>query len=66
MKKNGFVKAVRGPNGGYKLALNAEDIIMSDVIEVIEGKIETKAALIRISHVLVFQEKCLNHDLWDE
>ena len=42
LKKNGFVKAVRGPNGGYKLALKAEDIIMSDVIEVIEGKIETK------------------------
>ena len=26
LKKNGFVKAVRGPNGGYKLALKAENI----------------------------------------
>ena len=66
LKRNGFVKAVRGPNGGYKLALKAEDIIMSDVIEVIEGKIETKGCSQKHISCTGISGKCLNHDLWDE
>mgnify|MGYP001157219211 FL=1 len=66
LKKNGFVKAVRGPNGGYKLALEAENIIMSDVIEVIEGKIEAKGCSHKNVSCTGISGKCLNHDLWDE
>ena len=66
MKRNGFVKAVRGPNGGYKLALKAEEIIMSDVIELIEGKIETKGCSQKHISCTGISGKCLNHDLWDE
>ena len=65
-KRIAFVKAVRGPNGGYKLALKAEDIIMSDVIEVIEGKIETKGCSQKHISCTGISGKCLNHDLWDE
>ena len=66
LKRNGFVKAVRGPNGGYKLALKAEEIIMSDVIELIEGKIETKVCSQKHISCTGISGKCLNHDLWDE
>ena len=66
LKRNGFVKAVRGPNGGYKLALKAEEIIMSDVIELIEGKIETKGCSQKHISCTGISGKCLNHDLWDE
>ena len=66
LKKNGFVKAVRGPNGGYKLALEAENIIMSDVIKVIEGKIEAKGCSHKNISCTGISGKCLNHDLWDE
>ena len=66
LKRNGFVKAVRGPNGGYKLALKAEDIIMSDVINAIEGKIEAKGCSQKHISCTGISGKCLNHDLWDE
>ena len=66
LKRNGFVKAVRGPNGGYKLALKVEDIIMSDVIKVIEGKIEAKGCSQKHISCTGISGKCLNHDLWDE
>ena len=66
LKRNGFVKAVRGPNGGYKLALKVEDIIMSDVINAIEGKIEAKGCSQKHISCTGISGKCLNHDLWDE
>ena len=66
LKRNGFVKAVRGPKGGYKLARKSEDIIISNVIEVIEGKIETKGCSHKNISCTGISGKCLNHDLWDE
>ncbi len=36
----GLVKAQKGANGGYKLALSPRDISFKDVIEAIEGSIE--------------------------
>ena len=38
LKNKGFVESLRGPSGGYKLALDPENIRMGDVIEAIEGK----------------------------
>jgi Rrf2 family protein len=37
--KAGFVKSVRGPAGGFQLAMDAEDITLLDVYEAIEGKV---------------------------
>ncbi len=39
LKKHGFVISVRGANGGYKLAADASEIIVLDVIEVLEGEL---------------------------
>ena len=41
LKKSGFVTSVRGSNGGYKLSRSAEDIIVLDVIESLEGELFT-------------------------
>ncbi len=37
LRKNGIVKSVRGPLGGYKLAKPAEDITLLDIILATEG-----------------------------
>ncbi|HPF00434.1 MAG TPA: Rrf2 family transcriptional regulator [Bacteroidales bacterium] len=40
--KSGFVSSVRGPAGGFSLAMEPSDISMLDIYEAIEGKISIK------------------------
>ena len=37
MAKVGYIKAVKGPNGGYKSDVNLDDISLKEFIESIEG-----------------------------
>ena len=37
MAKVGYIKAVKGPNGGYKSDINLDDISLKEFIESIEG-----------------------------
>ncbi|WP_277641669.1 Rrf2 family transcriptional regulator [Wolinella succinogenes] len=37
LKKAGFLKSIRGPKGGYALAMPPEQIIVYDILEVLEG-----------------------------
>ena len=39
LKKHGFVVSIRGANGGYKLASDASEIIVLDIIEALEGEL---------------------------
>ncbi len=66
LKNKGFVESVRGPNGGYKLAIKAEKIKMAEVIEAIEGRMEPKGCHHKDGSCTGISGKCLNHDLWDE
>ncbi len=66
LKNKGFVESVRGPNGGYKLALKPEEIKMAEIIEAIEGKMEPKGCHNKDISCTGISGKCLNHDLWDE
>jgi len=40
LKKAGLVRSVRGYHGGYRLALDPENISLYDVFQVTEGKLE--------------------------
>jgi len=40
LKKAGLVRSVRGYHGGYRLALEPEEISLYDVFQVTEGKLE--------------------------
>lgn len=37
LKRNGFIRALRGSSGGYGLARPPEEIILGDVLRVLEG-----------------------------
>ena len=39
LSKNGLVKSVRGPAGGFELDKPAEDISFLEIYEIIEGKV---------------------------
>ena len=39
LKKNSLVISIRGVNGGYKLARDAKEIVVLEIVEALEGKI---------------------------
>ncbi len=63
--KAGLVKAYRGKNGGFALALNASDITIRDVVEAVEGPITLNICLRRKGECErdVF---CAAHPVWQE
>lgn len=46
LSKAGLVNSVRGPNGGYRLAQSADDIVLQTIYEAIEGKLEPSSCLL--------------------
>jgi Rrf2 family protein len=57
LKKGGFVKALRGKNGGYLLSRDAGKITMGQVIRYVEGPVEP-IACIKDSGTCSYSAKC--------
>ncbi len=47
LAKAGFVEAVRGPNGGFKLTKDAGDISLLEIFEAIEGPLRPANCLLK-------------------
>ncbi|MDY6787829.1 MAG: Rrf2 family transcriptional regulator [candidate division WOR-3 bacterium] len=41
LAKAGYVDSIRGPSGGFQLIQKPEDILMKDIYELFEGKLQT-------------------------
>lgn len=67
MRRHGLVKSARGPGGGYRLARDAGDIRVSDVIYAVDEPITaTRCAPGSPRGCRGTSARCLTHDLWDE
>ena len=66
LKRAGLIIGVRGPNGGYKLATSPEKIMISDIVNIVEGKIEAKGCVSKSGSCTGVSGRCMTHDLWDE
>ncbi len=64
LRKNGLVKGVRGPRGGYRLAKASNEITVADIITAVDEKIETMRCEGRGD--CQDGERCLTHELWSE
>ena len=42
LKKNGYLKSSRGPNGGYRLAKPSDRITVGEIIKVMDGPFSTQ------------------------
>ena len=42
LKNSDLIIGVRGPNGGYKLSTSQENIMISDIVNIVEGRMEAK------------------------
>ncbi len=67
LKKNGIVKSVRGPSGGYLFAKNPSFIMIYDVINAIDEDLKiTRCNGIDYGCIPTKKKtKCLTHNLWN-
>jgi Rrf2 family transcriptional regulator, iron-sulfur cluster assembly transcription factor len=67
LRKNGLIKSVRGPGGGYLLAFDYSETRISDIILAVDEPIRAT----RCTPGAPFgcrsnRTRCLTHDLWEE
>jgi Rrf2 family iron-sulfur cluster assembly transcriptional regulator len=62
LRRNGLVKSVRGPGGGYRIAKRHADISVSDIITAVDEQIDaTQCGGNENCHE---DRRCMTHDLW--
>ncbi len=64
LKKNGLVDSARGPGGGYRLALDADDITLAKIIFAVDEPIDVTRC--HGKQNCQNDLRCLTHDLWME
>ena len=62
LRRQGLVKSVRGPGGGYRLAKPMPDISVADIILAVDEPID--ATQCGGKENCQDERKCLTHDLW--
>lgn len=64
LRRNGLVDSIRGPGGGYNLAMDPAKISVADVVLAINENIDARrCGGDRNCHGT---EECLTHQLWDD
>ena len=66
LKNSGLVVGVRGPNGGYKLSTSSENIMISDIVNIVEGRMEARGCVSKSGSCTGVSGRCMTHHLWDE
>jgi Rrf2 family iron-sulfur cluster assembly transcriptional regulator len=67
LRRNGLVRSVRGPGGGYLLAFPTDEIRISDIIHAVDEPIRTTRCAPESSvGCTTKRSRCLTHDLWSE
>ena len=62
LRRNGLVKSVRGPGGGYRIAKPLDTISVSDIITAVDEQIDaTQCGGNENCHD---EHRCMTHDLW--
>jgi Rrf2 family iron-sulfur cluster assembly transcriptional regulator len=64
LRKAGLVASSRGPGGGYRLARDAEDIAVYDIIAAVDEPMKVTRCEGDAVDGCVKGERCCTHDLW--
>ena len=62
LRKKGLVESIRGPKGGYRLALNADEITTARVMYAVDEAIDVTRC--GGQQNCMGDVRCLTHDLW--
>ncbi len=67
LRRRGLVKSVRGPGGGYRLALSAHDTRIADIVLAVDEPLRaTRCGKTAGRGCMMGGERCMTHDLWEE
>jgi len=67
LRRNGLVRSVRGPGGGYLLGRGTDDVKISDIILAVDEPIRaTRCNPSSAVGCKTDRSRCLTHDLWEE
>lgn len=66
LNKAGFVKSVRGPQGGYRLARKPKDYTVGMILRLTEGSLAPVACLDDDPNVCSRQEDCVTIYIWEK
>jgi Rrf2 family iron-sulfur cluster assembly transcriptional regulator len=62
LRRNGLVKSVRGPGGGYRIAKKLDEISVSEIITAVDEQIDaTQCGGNEDCHG---DRRCMTHELW--
>ena len=64
LRRNGLVKSVRGPGGGYKLSRNSSLIFVAEIIDSVDENVDVTKCRGRAD--CQGGETCLTHELWSD
>lgn len=65
LRRAGMVESVRGPGGGYRLALDPFEVRISDIMFAVEEQVRTTRCEGRPGVGCTCSGPCLTHDLWE-
>ena len=66
LRRAGVVKSVRGPGGGYRLARNADETRVADIMLAVEEPVDVTRCQHQPAGCMEGGRRCVTHDLWDE
>jgi len=66
LRNAGFIEAIRGQHGGYKLKTPADQIRLIDAVELVEGVKSKPGCLLGEQHECTDELACPAHDYWKE
>ncbi len=66
LNKAGFVRSIRGAQGGYVLAKDPQQITVGDILRTIEGSLAPVECLMEGAPVCPREAKCVTVKLWRE
>ena len=69
LRRKGLVVSARGPGGGYRLALDAAQTRISDIVLAVDEPLRaTRCGLTKggPKGCMAGGERCMTHDLWEE
>lgn len=67
LRRQGLVKSIRGPGGGYRLARGADETRIVDIVLAVDEPLHaTRCGGHSTMGCMSKGERCLTHDLWAE
>lgn len=65
LRREGLVISHRGPGGGYRLARDAAQLAVADIVTAVDEPLEAVRCKSKSTGCMPGGERCLTHDLWE-